>query len=434
MKHRHIARIPVTIGVLAATILLLCLLGSCQSDSGSTHTETGTATVTETDPAAESPTESATVPTIAETDTEPDQSSTETETETAIPDVPLDSITEVTLPDNSSVFSWTLAKQLLGLCTGNTQQGSTQRFAKAGFRDILHKNYDKPDEDPSHTSAYSVGQKTMTWNGEERTVLLVAIRGTNAGEWYSNVDFAPSRNPDTPYAENFYLAAQDIYEGLQAVLATVENPVILVSGHSRGAACANLLGVLLNTSRGTKDVFVYTFASPNTVRQTPDVDCSNIFNLINPCDPVTVTPVASLGFFRAGRDIVLSGNEETVAKLQRLVDAVSSLASTIPDYYDAKHSLTGPGLSPDGLSTYGLARALADMFVQATGPNESGSQTEIDLSQLLTVPESSDFYPFVQVVASLYVSGDMNKLFNHHMPEVYMRLMLKAEQRGLQPA
>lgn len=430
MKHNHIARILIHVGVPAAAILLLCLLGSCQNNGENTHTKTETTAGAETDPTTELPTESATIPAVAETDTAPEQ--TASETEPAIPDVPLDSITEVTLPDSSSTFSWTLAKQLLGLCTGNTQQGSTQRFAKAGFRDVLHKNYDKPDEDPSHTSAYSVGQKTMTWNGEERTVLLVAIRGTNAGEWYSNVDFAPSRNPDTPYAENFYLAAQDIYEGLSTVLEKVENPVILVSGHSRGAACANLLGVLLNTSRGPEDVFVYTFASPNTIRETVDLDCSNIFNLINPCDPVTVTPVASLGFFRAGRDIVLSGNEETIAKLQSLADAIGSLASTIPEYYEAKHSLTGPGLSPDGLSAYDLAHTLADMFIQATKPDGSG--TSMDLGQLLTVPESSDFYPFVQVVASLYVNGDMAKLFNHHMPEVYMRLMLAAEQQGLQPA
>ena len=268
----------------------------------------------------------------------------------------------------------------------------------------------------------------MTWGGRERTVLLVSIRGTNAGEWYSNVDIVPSRDPNAAFAENFYLAAQDIYEGLKSVLATVQDPVILVSGHSRGAACANLLGVLLNADRGTKDVFVYTFASPNTVRKTPDVDCSNIFNIINPCDPVTVTPVASLGFFRAGKDITLPGNAETIAKLKTLADAIGALSPTITSYYEDKHSLTGPGLSADGLSAYDLSRALADMFIQATKPGGNG--TPLDLSQLLSVPEDSDFYPFVQVVSSLYISGDMSKLFGHHMPEVYLSLMLTAERKA----
>lgn len=431
MKNRkasrcRLLRLLSVLGLLSAAFLL-CLLGSCRNAASDSDTETRSDAATGT----------ATEPTTAATGSATDQNNTETDTapeqttaagETVEPEIRLDTVTDVTLPDSSTEFSWTLAKQLLGLCTGNTREGSTQRFEKAGFKAILHKNYDKPDEDPSHTSAYSVGQKTMTWGGRERTVLLVSIRGTNAGEWYSNADIVPSRDPNTAFAENFYLAAQDIYEGLKSVLATVQYPVILVSGHSRGAACANLLGVLLNADRGTKDVFVYTFASPNTVRKTPDVDCSNIFNIINPCDPVTVTPVASLGFFRAGKDITLPGNAETIAKLKTLADAIGALSPTITSYYEDKHSLTGPGLSADGLSAYDLSRALADMFIQATKPGGNG--TPLDLSQLLSVPEDSDFYPFVQVVSSLYVSGDMSKLFGHHMPEVYLSLMLTAERKA----
>ena len=158
------------------------------------------------------------------------------------------------------------------------------------------------------------------------------------------------------------------------------------------------------------------------------MDCSNIFNIINPCDPVTVTPMASLGFFRAGKDITLPGNAETIAKLKMLADAIGALSPTITSYYEDKHSLTGPGLSADGLSAYDLSRALADMFIQATKPGGNG--TPLDLSQLLSVPEDSDFYPFMQVVSSLYVSGDMSKLFGHHMPEVYLSLMLTAERKA----
>ena len=138
--------------------------------------------------------------------------------------------------------------------------------------------------------------------------------------------------------------------------------------------------------------------------------------------------MASLGFFRAGKDITLPGNAETIAKLKTLADAIGALSPTITSYYEDKHSLTGPGLSADGLSAYDLSRALADMFIQATKPGGNG--TPLDLSQLLSVPEDSDFYPFVQVVSSLYVSGDMSKLFGHHMPEVYLSLMLTAERKA----
>ncbi len=232
MKNRkasrcRLLRLLSVLGLLSAAFLL-CLLGSCRNAASDSDTETRSDAATGT----------ATEPTTAATGSATDQNNTETDTapeqttaagETVEPEIRLDTVTDVTLPDSSTEFSWTLAKQLLGLCTGNTREGSTQRFEKAGFKAILHKNYDKPDEDPSHTSAYSVGQKTMTWGGRERTVLLVSIRGTNAGEWYSNADIVPSRDPNTAFAENFYLAAQDIYEGLKSVLATVQNPVILVS-------------------------------------------------------------------------------------------------------------------------------------------------------------------------------------------------------------
>lgn len=412
---------------LLAAVLSVCLLGGC--GGADTGTETDPLAASVTDGSGSGNTESDTEP-AAERDTDIGVSASdadETEGGNTESGIGLDAVTDVTLPADSSEFSPTLAGQLLGLCTGNTVEGSTARFEKAGFTAVLHENYDKADSDPSHTCAYSVGRKTVTRDGRERTVLLVAVRGTNAGEWYSNVDVVPSRSGDTAFAENFYLAAQNVYEGIRPLLTDADDPVILVCGHSRGAACANLLGVLLDAERGTDDVFVYTFASPNTVRKTPDVDCSNIFNIINPCDPVTSVPPASLGFFRAGRDITLPGSTETIALLKKLTDTIDALVPTVTSYYGDRHSLSGPGLSEDGLSAYDLARTLADLFVQATAGGGSGSGSGANLSGLLSVSEDSDLYPFVQTVTSLYKSGDLIKLLRHHMPGVYLSLMTSAD-------
>ena len=74
------------------------------------------------------------------------------------------------------------------------------------------------------------------------------IRGTNDGEWYSNFDFAPSHSADAVFAENFLFAAQNVFLSLDEILKGEENPLLLVAGHSRGAACANLLGVLLDAA------------------------------------------------------------------------------------------------------------------------------------------------------------------------------------------
>lgn len=441
-------------GAAVVVVAAMATLVGCQI-SKENETDSATQTTPTTAVATEAPTEPETQPTAAtepetvpetatetelvsetETATEADttpETETETETETGtetateagsttIPTISLDQVTDVTLPENSKTFSWTLAQQLLGLCTGNTQEGTAARFAQAGFEDVLHQNYDKPDSDTSHTSAYSVGKRVMTVHGEERTVLLVSIRGTNAGEWYSNMDFAPSLDPNTAFAENFYQAAQDIYAGLKTVLEQETDPVILVSGHSRGAACAGLLGLLLNTDRGLDDVYVYTFASPNTVRETPSVDCSNIFNIINPADPVTVTPVSALGFFRAGKDILLSGDPDAVAQAQTLPDAIGALSSTIPGYYNDKHSLTSAGLSEDGITAYEVAEMLAANFIGGS----DASAAQLKLLSVARASESSDLYPFAQLIRSLFLSGNSSALFANHMPEVYLGLMAAA--------
>lgn len=409
-----------TVAVLAIALCVGCGDDTTDGKETDTRTESSSESSSESDPesspesSSESDSESAPATETDSTSETPTDTPTETETSPALG---LDSFTEVTIPDDSKTFSLTLAQQLLGLCTGNTREGMIERFEKAGFTEVLYGNYDKPDDDKSHTSAYSVGKKTMTVNGAERTVLLVAIRGTNAGEWYSNMDFAPSQDNDTAYAENFYMAAQDIYDGLKTVLAEETDPIILVSGHSRGAACANLLGLLLNTDRDAKDVYVYTFATPTTVRKTPEVDCSNIFNLINPADPVTATPLASLGFFRAGQDILLPGNATYATKVEQLAASIGTLADSIHAYYNDRHSLTSAGLSEDGMTTYDVACLLAASFIDSsTGMSE--------LKSLLTASTESDFYPFVQTVIKMYTGSDLTVLFMNHMPEVYLQLLV----------
>ena len=87
------------------------------------------------------------------------------------------------------------------------------------------------------------------------------------------------------------------------------NIKVLVTGHSRGAAIANLVGKKLNDkelnalkSIDKNDIYVYTYATPNVTRKE-NVDNSrydNIYNIVNPEDFVTkVLPVA-WGYYRYG--------------------------------------------------------------------------------------------------------------------------------------
>ena len=113
---------------LLAAVLSVCLLGGC--GGADTGTETDPLAASVTDGSGSGNTESDTEP-AAERDTDIGVSASdadETEGGNTESGIGLDAVTDVTLPADSSEFSPTLAGQLLGLCTGNTVEGSTARF------------------------------------------------------------------------------------------------------------------------------------------------------------------------------------------------------------------------------------------------------------------------------------------------------------------
>lgn len=99
----------------------------------------------------------------------------------------------------------------------------------------------------------------------------------------------------------------------------ISNPIFLVTGHSLGAAVANLLAEHLiscdNTnhcpgSRKIEDIYAYTFATPKTVKNKPGKDYKNIFNILNNNDIVPLIPTnllalnwADNGWTRHGSDL-----------------------------------------------------------------------------------------------------------------------------------
>ena len=152
----------------------------------------------------------------------------------------------LSLPQDSGEFSAALALEALALCQGITAQDASQAVQEQGFTVLAQQHFDKAEDDPSHTCAFTLATAQLTYQQGPRTLLLVAIRGTSAGEWYANFDFEPSESSGGSFAGNFLFAAQDAFLSVQQALSQMENPLVLVCGYSRGAACANLLGLMLN--------------------------------------------------------------------------------------------------------------------------------------------------------------------------------------------
>lgn len=325
------------------------------------------------------------------------------------------------LPEQSTVYDGQFAEKMLSYSSTFTAADTARVLSDDGYTVLLQKHYDKAADDASHTSAYTVAQKEVIYKGENRPLIAVVIRGTSGGEWFSNFNFAPSQDNDTYYAENFLYAAQDILLGMQDVLSGQQRPLIWVTGHSRGGACANLLGVMLDALYDPDGVFVYTFASPTTQRNISQA-YDNIFNIINPCDVVTYMPLSQWGYTRAGQDILLPADATQTAQLTASMEQLAALAPTIASYYQDRHSLTGAGLdSEKGITLY-------QFFTMTAASLANGANTgavENSGSSMAAVSPDSDLAPLMQMVSGLFAAageGTSSPLMAH-APATYMALL-----------
>lgn len=174
---------------------------------------------------------------------------------------------------------------------------------------------------------FTLAVKRVVLDGCLRDVLFVLVRGTyGRDEWLSNMNVCntPGRRADfdaaqVPFLHEGFARAADAVQAAAEAYAASNGVVratakVVVTGHSRGAAVANLLGARLDDGTflsGVRpgNVFVYTFAAPNTVLGTA-LDCTapryrNIFNVVNPEDMVPLVPITSWSARRYGRDLFL---------------------------------------------------------------------------------------------------------------------------------
>ena len=177
----------------------------------------------------------------------------------------------------------------------------------------------------NHVSEVGLGYRTVKYNGLERTVLAVIVRGTNGTikEWSSNFDigeyatFDSSSDWKTPENhKGFDIAANRILKIVDQYVSgenlNASNLTYWVMGHSRGAAIANILGAYLEDNN--RHAFTYTFAAPfTTLRNRSDASNYNsIFNLVNTDDFVPRLPMEAWGYTRYGRtaNVSLASNYE----------------------------------------------------------------------------------------------------------------------------
>ena len=179
---------------------------------------------------------------------------------------------------------------------------------------VYHRSRNELTLDDNDYVAYTIAYRDVEnpIDGKTYRIYCVPIQGTpQNAEWFS--DFNLGKDDEH---EGFRKASQEVYDRLQTFFVSdgknADTRIVWVTGHSRGAACANLIAGWLSDSKeiNTKaeHVFGYTYACP-AVSLKADTTLKNIFNFNNIGDMVTMLPMEEWGYRRYGQDVLLDTSE-----------------------------------------------------------------------------------------------------------------------------
>lgn len=166
--------------------------------------------------------------------------------------------------------------------------------------------------DDNHLTEVAIGYHNVVYGGELKTILAVTIRGTNGTieEWSSNCDIGDisTDTPDDDWVntlnhKGFDMTATRVMREINNFIMESdlhpEELIYWVTGHSRGAAIANIVGA--NLEKAGETAFTYTFAAPNCTLDKEAKTYTSIFNVINEDDFVPCLPMEYWGYTTYGR-------------------------------------------------------------------------------------------------------------------------------------
>ena len=180
--------------------------------------------------------------------------------------------------------------------------------------------------DPDDESYVLFGHKLTEQNGRKYDMVIAAVQGTDSSlsgsQWSSNFDVGSpdqsysdltGEHPDWSNTDNhkgFDVTANRIDSALRQYTEELNHEsdvttTYLFTGHSRGAAAADILGARYE-QKGEQSC-AYTFATPETTTVSEEEAASyrTVFNHINENDFVSELPLKSWGFRRYGQDLTL---------------------------------------------------------------------------------------------------------------------------------
>ena len=210
--------------------------------------------------------------------------------------------------------------------------GLTSLLKHRGFNYQVSNNYYNMTEE---NSPFTLASKKVNYNGNAKDVIYVIIEGS-AGKkgWQGNMKMASSGNyyNELDYHYTFNASAKDIKKQLDSYISEhkIKKPLVVVTGHSRGAAAGNILATDITGNSNYEKVYAYLFATPN-VTKSPNKNLKNVINVCNELDFVAYIPFSaefanySWGFLKNG--VTYSFNSKS------LLQNNSKFKSTITNEY-----------------------------------------------------------------------------------------------------
>ncbi len=187
-------------------------------------------------------------------------------------------------------------------------------FSRAGFTDPRTDDYNRL------TSVDTIGSAIAHKKVGDTTLIAVAMSGNNySNEWLSNFTIS-----DEQRSQGFNDAAGRVSERIQEYISqySLEGKLRLwITGYSRAAAVANIAAADATDSGLFEAVFGYTIGTPRTTKDEDAERFTNIFNVVNPFDPVPLMPFPEWGYERYGIDLYLPSMETDSAYFVKKVRA-----------------------------------------------------------------------------------------------------------------
>lgn len=279
----------------------------------------------------------------------------------------------------------------------------------------------------SDVAAYTLASKPISLDGgRQGTLVVVGVRGSYGAEWASNFNLLNLVDGHDDH-RGFSNAADEVKQAVEQYvreLGKKPNDVrILITGHSRGGAVANLVAARLDDEAAAgagiapaRNIYAYTFASPGSTRATDRSTprYNNIYNVVNDSDIVPQVPFSTWGYGRYGATVSLPSAKEQgfVGQFERMCGAFRE--NTGVSFADSKSALIPFDLfsGPAGRGTGSISpREIAEVLAQ-NGPISFSGGFAATVRQLLSV--------------------DLETALASHLPDTYIAWMQSIDSDDLE--